>query len=62
MLSDRDIETVRERVQEQLRLSRWIMEHCAHLRVELARQAADLAALAVELRVPPASRITSRDR
>jgi len=62
MLSDRDVETSRERAQKQLRRARWIMDYCEHVRRELTRQAADLAALAVELRRPPASRITSRDR
>jgi len=62
MLSDRDVESARDRALEQQRRALWIIDYCKHLRVERTRQAADLAALVVMLRRSPASRMTSRGR
>jgi len=56
ILLDRDVEVLevlRERAREQMRKARWIQEHCAHLRVRLARQAAELAALGATWQRPP---------
>ena len=55
VLSERDIEALRERARQQMRRARWILDHCAEIRVRLDRQAAELAALGAAWRRPQRS-------